>query len=148
MLVLGLYWILEIFVELKIDILKKIDLAKFTYLAGFHEENKHWRLIFVDAKKSKFFFIDPFSANLSDVNHMMLQWSRFAVQHGSSNDTVWTVGNLNHTKQTDQFNCGVICLMFFEDLIQGKYNCGFTVESLMTYREDLLSCLNHAKKNK
>ena len=138
----------QIFVEHKHEILKEFDLTKFTYLAGFHEANKHWRLIFVDVKKRQFFFIDPYSVLLSDVNEMMSQWLRFAVQHGSTKDAVWNVGNLNHTKQIDQFNCGVICLMFFEDLIQGKYNCGFTVESLVTYREDLLSCLNHAKKNK
>ena len=90
------------------------------------------------------------SVLLSDVNEMMSQCLRFAVQHESTNDAVWNVGNLNHTKQIDQFNCGVICLMFFEDLIQGKYNCGFTEESLVTYREDLLSCLlsSQSKKSK
>ena len=43
----------------------------------------------------------------------------------------WQTGTLEHSLQTDTFNCGVICILFMESLLLNKQVCNFDTNLLL-----------------
>jgi hypothetical protein len=67
-------------------------------------------------------------------------WSQF-VSSKSKSSNKWTLGDFKHSKQTDSYNCGVICLLFLENLFLEQFNGEYDDKILIDYRKKLFDLL-------
>ena len=107
------------------------------FLIGFYLANHHWRLLFVDLKKELFFFLDPLGEVKESVRKDYLEkWKRFlSVREIKSKQ--WKFGEFSHDFQTDNYNCGILCILFMEKLVKGLDYCNFSTKDLNAYRLNL-----------
>lgn len=119
---------------------RKLDLDSFKYIIGFYELDQHWRLCFANNSTRMLYYIDPFIALKTMQNKKLKIWSQFASTKSSSK-TSWSLGEFKHSKQTDCYNCGAICLLFLEKLLIEEFTCNFDVKFLIDYRKKLYDLL-------
>jgi len=127
------------------NLFRKLDLDSFKYIIGFYELDQHWRLCFANNSTRTFYYIDPFSALKTIQNNKLKIWSTFASNKSSSN-TKWSLGVFKHSKQTDCYNCGTICLLFLEKLLMEEFICDFDNNFLIDYRKKLYDLLIRYEK--
>ena len=72
-------------------------------------------------------------------------WSQFASTKSNSN-TKWALGDFEHTKQTDFYNCDAICLLFLEKLLNEEFTCNFDDKFLIDYRKKMYDLLIRYEK--
>ena len=139
-----------IFTDKHFDVLKKVKLQDFKYFVGFYELDNHWRLIFPDKVSKLFFYIDPFVASRTQHQTCLTKWKVFASFRPDSKDIDWKIALFEHSKQSDLINCGLICLLIFDYIVQKKSSCDLSSEDLINYRNSLLKLLDtyETKKSK
>ena len=109
------------------------------------ELDQHWRLCFANNSTHAFYCIDPFTAIKTMQNKKLKIWSQFASTKSNSN-TKWALGDFEHTKQTDFYNCGAICLLFLEKLLNEEFTCNFDDKFLIDYRKKMYDLLIRYEK--
>jgi hypothetical protein len=122
------------------NIYRKIALDNYKYVIGFYEEDKHWRLCFANMPNNIFYYVDPYKAIKTTQKRKLETWSQF-VSSKSKSSNKWTLGDFKHSKQTDSYNCGVICLLFLENLFLEQFNCEYDDKILIDYRKKLYDLL-------
>jgi Ulp1 family protease len=142
----------KIFTDKSFEVYKKTNFSSYKYIFGFLELDKHWRLVFADMDSFKFYYIDPFKALVTVQKEYLATWksllaARKEIDHTSIDN--WKHVNFKHSKQTDLFNCGIICL-FFLDFIFVNFDCNlmceFDSDKLNNYRISLKSDLDKYEK--
>jgi len=81
------------------------------------------RIIFADFGEKTFSFVDPYGASFLAVQRMFARFIRLLeTRHEYTSDIIpavsnedWTIKYLDHAKQTDNYNCGV--LNFIENFV-------------------------------
>jgi Ulp1 family protease len=122
------------------NIYRKIDIDNYKYVLGFYEEDKHWRLCFANMSNNIFYYVDPYKAIKTTQKRKLESWSQF-VSSKSKSSNKWNLGDFKHSKQTDSYNCGVICLLFLENLLLEQFNCEYDDKILIGYRKKLYDLL-------
>ena len=87
-----------------------------------------------------FYYLDPFQASNEEEAGKKRSWLMFASTR-SAITIQWQIGTLEHSLQTDTFNCGVICLLFMESLLLNKQICNFDNNLLIDYRSKLFDII-------
>nr|XP_026690264.1 uncharacterized protein LOC104265342 isoform X1 [Ciona intestinalis] len=102
--------------------MNKITFSKYNFIMGaFNKNESHWNLFCLHLQRKKIFLIDPFG---SEPSHTLIERVRTYLsmrQNAADADLgkwEWTVGKLQHPKQTDSHSCGVIVLKIAECLIE------------------------------
>ena len=137
-----------IFTEKQFDVLKKVKLQDFNYFVGFYELDNHWRLIMADKKSKLFYYIDPFIASRTQQQTYLTKWKVFSSFRQDLKDIEWKIATFEHSKQSDIFNCGLICLMVFDCIIKKSFSCNFSDEVLINYRTSLRKLLDISETKK
>ena len=129
-----------------VDTLNKIDLTDYKYIIGFNEERKHWRLFFANMNEKLFYYLDPFKASVKEKQEKFNSWKNFLSARHVTDAKSWKQGKFEQSQQTDNFNCGVIALMFLETLLANQTQLEFTDKSLVEYRVKLNGLLDKYNK--
>ena len=126
----------------KQDILKRSKLDRYSALFGFVNLNlnQHWGFFFANRTSKTFYYLDPNKATSYEKNKSLKNWKNFIKIRTDISEEYesWTLGEFSHTKQTDGFNCGVICLKFLECILNNTFECVFDDAILKEYRSTLL----------
>ena len=76
---------------------KKINFNNYKYIKCVIEENKHWRLCFVNMVDKLFYYIDPFIAKSTEISAKFKIWKTFISNRTKANE-IWKCGTFKHTK--------------------------------------------------
>lgn len=127
----------------------KLKLGNFNYIVGpYLKDGNHWCLFFVDIRNSLFFYCDPYIADTNEIETFFDKWLIFVNKRDDLTKENWKVGNIKHSPQSDNFNCGIIILMIVEKLFMQKYDLTFDKNSLEGYRMDLYEKIGKNSKAK
>ncbi|CAF0996719.1 unnamed protein product, partial [Brachionus calyciflorus] len=69
-----------------------------------------------------FTFIDPLGENEADQQSFFKTWCNYAKTRSDLVNIHWRMMNLQHTRQKDNFNCGVYVCVFGKMLLSGSTN--------------------------
>ena len=96
-------------------------------------------------KDKLFYFLDPFIAKPKAKNCRFASWKCLLDKHQDKLTTFkadeWKLGEFTHSKQTDSFSCGIICLLIIENIVKGCFNVIFDESLLVTHRQLLYDML-------
>ena len=87
-----------------------------------------------------FYYIDPFIAKSTEISAKFKIWKTFISNRTKTNE-IWKCGTFKHSKQLDSYNCGVICIIFIDVLLDDIFTCNFDDNNLIEYREKLYQLL-------
>ena len=113
------------------------NFSKHEFLVGTLNQNNHWSLMFADLNRRLFFYLDPFVAKSSIVSKFFDSWKHFLQSREDLPKDNWRLGKFVHTKQSDNFNCGIIVLMMIRKLFDKESSLVFDKSMLFDYRLDL-----------
>ena len=120
---------------------KSNKLSKYSFIAGpvYHEASEHWTLIFIDIKRSFFFYIDPlFSTCPSLGEKVFSNWLLFCDSFDDLKSRNWTFKNIHTSTQTDDYSCGLFVCKFFYHLKSYNYDGLLTpFNDLNTFRKEI-----------
>lgn len=111
------------------------DFSKHEFLVGTLNQNNHWSLMFADLNRRLFFYLDPFVAKSSIVSKFFDSWKHFLQSREDLPKDNWRLGDFVHTKQSDNFNCGIIVLMMIRKLVfvRTRWNSGDFVSVVLNH---------------
>jgi hypothetical protein len=117
------------------------NLAKYDYICGpvYLKEKKHWCLFFASVRKYELIFIDSLGHEKDMLYKIRINWNNFARNYLLANEEYQLSKHcFLHSKQNDNFSCGVFVCYFFEKLITGQRDLiekNLDGEDLKRYRE-------------
>ena len=125
---------------------KSLSFKSLNIIVGFLNLNcNHWAAICAIKDFKKFFYIDPFVADESEINLAFQNWNKFMASRPTGEfprQKDWEIGIFNHDKQTESFNCGVLCIKFLETIIVDNLSVlRFKDDSIKDYRSEYLKLL-------
>ena len=124
--------------------LGKLQLSKRQLVFGPVYRDTHWMLLYINIAASEFAFINPLGASTKDLKATFRNWLTFVngrkdlrAVHESK---PFTQRVIEHTKQSDAFNCGVfICK--FATLLLKDMPLSFDGKTIGNFRADILNAL-------
>ena len=130
---------------------KSLSFKSLNIIVGFLNLNcNHWAAICAIKDFKKFFYIDPFVADESELNLAFQNWNKFMASRPTGEfprQKDWEIGIFNHDKQTESFNCGVLCIKFLETIIVDNLSVfRFKDDSIKDYRSEYLKYLQIIRK--
>ncbi|XP_069103556.1 coiled-coil domain-containing protein 8 homolog isoform X2 [Argopecten irradians] len=98
---------------------------------------QHWIFCFMDMKSRDIVIIDPLGENWSTLQRLLQSWIRF--MELQSRNSSWRVRTVLHSKQMDSTSCGIFCLKFAENFLQGRtLNVFDKPDDIQAYRIEVL----------
>ena len=94
------------------------------------------------------YYLDPKSDSLEKNLEILNIWSSFLSVRKEFDhvNKDWQLGTFPRDYQKDSHNCGIICLLFFENFIKNIFNTYFNCEILTALRKDLFVFMKNNSK--
>ncbi|XP_065673676.1 uncharacterized protein LOC136090731 [Hydra vulgaris] len=119
----------------------KSELFKLDMLICCIVANFHWTLTIINPRDRTIHYMNPMGKHKSAVIREEIKWNSYLSQRYGVN-TKFKIYTSMHAKQDDSVSCGVFCLKFAENVINGEelVHC-FPVEEVNNYRERVVQLL-------
>lgn len=89
----------------------------------------HFTLVVLNTKQTTFTYINPLGEDQNECHRML------SIFRGKTKKDIWTLRNMKHKKQYDNFNCAVYICQFVEAILNnGNLDC---LENPNQYRETI-----------
>ena len=134
----------------KYDILKRNKLSNSHIVTGLLLLNgNYWTLLWADLSTQVIYYLDPNSDSIDKSIDVLNTWSAFLNMRKEFEhvNKTWQLGKFSRDYQNDSNNCGIICLLFFENLIKNIFCSYFNTEILNENRKQLFEFMKLHSKN-
>ena len=107
----------------------------------------HWTVVLISNLTEQLIYINPFGTNTSSAEAIFDSWLKFAKTRKEYNFIEWSYDLVEHSIQSDSFNCGVFICIFIEKFIDYVYNNTFdtSAANLLKIRKSMAQTLETNK---
>ncbi|KAK5642758.1 hypothetical protein RI129_008925 [Pyrocoelia pectoralis] len=93
----------------------------FVYIYPINENNIHYILIVVDPSTNEFIYLDPLDRGNAQSYKQNQYFNKFFnLMRNNSSNKLWKIKHLPHIYQEDSFNCCILILYYFRQLMVGE----------------------------